>query len=144
MASLDLGKVVGSRMHNVTGAPGAELGLENDWAMDPDSGEVYERTATGWESRGNFKGPQGPKGDTGETGAQGPQGEKGAKGDKGDPGEQGPQGETGAAGPAGPRGEAGLQGETGATGPAGPAGADGATPILSINENGHLVAEYPE
>ncbi len=117
MAELDLGRVVGSQIHNVTGAPGADLGLVNDWAMDVQSGAVYERTAAGWADRGSFKGPKG------DPGAQGPQGVKG------DTGAQGPQG---------------LKGETGAQGPKGPAGADGKTPALSINAAGHLIATYAD
>lgn len=84
MAELDLGKVVGSRIHNVSGAPAATLGLVNDWALDTASGAVYERTDAGWESRGSFKGPQGEKGDTGDTGAQGPQGPQGIQGIQGE------------------------------------------------------------
>ncbi len=93
MAELDLGRVVGSQIHNVTGAPGADLGLVNDWAMDVQSGAVYEKTAAGWTDRGSFKGPKG------DTGAQGPQGLKG------DTGAQGPQGVKGDAGPAGADGK---------------------------------------
>lgn len=116
MAELDLGRVVGSRIHNVTGVPEAELGLVGDWALDtdPDSCMVYEKTVTGWEARGSFKGP---KGDTGEQGPQGEQGE---------PGQDGAQGE---AGPAGADGKDGV---------------DGKTPILSINDEGHLIATYPD
>ena len=58
-----MGKVMGSRIHSATGTPAAGLGLENDWAMDDDSGEVWEKTASCWGSRGSFKG---------ETVAQGP------------------------------------------------------------------------
>lgn len=114
MNELDLGKVVGSQMHNVTAAPADSLGLEGDWAVNPDTGDVYEKTASGWTLQGSFKGP---KGDTGATGA---------KGDKGDQGIQGPKGDTG---------------ETGAQGPA---GADGKTPSFSIREDGHLIATYSE
>lgn len=74
MNELDLGKVVGSQMHNVTAAPADSLGLEGDWAVNPDTGDVYEKTASGWTLQGSFKGP---KGDTGETGAQGPAGADG-------------------------------------------------------------------
>ncbi len=123
MAELDLGRVVGSQIHNVTGAPGADLGLVNDWAMDVQSGAVYEKTAAGWTDRGSFKGP---KGDTGE---QGPQGIQGPQGLKGDTGAAGPKGDTGA---------------TGAQGPKGDAGADGKTPALSINASGHLIATYAD
>ncbi len=114
MAELDLGRVVGSQIHNVTGAPGADLGLVNDWAMDVRSGAVYEKTAAGWTERGSFKGPKG------DTGAQGPQGIQGPKG---------PQGDAGAAGAQGPKGDA---------------GADGKTPVLSINAAGHLIATYAD
>ncbi len=120
MAELDLGRVVGSQIHNVTGAPGADLGLENDWAMDVQSGAVYEKTAAGWAERGSFKGP---------------------KGDQGDQGPQGLKGETGATGPKGDTGAIGAQGPKGDTGPA---GADGKTPALSINAAGHLIATYAD
>lgn len=83
---MDLGKVVGSKIHNVAGVPAAELGLVEDWALDPATGNVYEKTAEGWQSRGSFKGE---KGDQGEQGIQGP---------KGDTGDTGPQGPAGAAG----------------------------------------------
>ncbi len=80
---LDLGKVVGSRLYNVTAAPEAALGLEGDWAMNTATGDVYEKTGeAAWTKRGCFRGE---KGDT---------------------------------------------------------GANGKTPALSINESGHLVAEY--
>lgn len=114
MNELDLGKVVGSQMHNVAAAPAASLGLEGDWAVNPDTGEVYKKGASGWEKLGSFKGP---KGDTGDTGAKGDKGEPGAKG------------ETGA---------------TGATGPKGADGADGKTPSFSIREDGHLIATYSD
>lgn len=73
MADLDLGKVIGSRIYNVTAAPAASLGLTNDWAMNTTNGDVYEKTTdTVWTKRGNFKGSTGA---VGPTGPQGPQGE---------------------------------------------------------------------
>ena len=129
MAELDLGRVVGSQIHNATGTPGADLGLVNDWAMDVQSGAAYEKTAAGWADRGSFKGPQG------ERGPQGIQGPQGVKGDTGAQGPQGVKGDTGATGAQGPRG---------ATGATGPAGADGKTPALSINASGHLIATYAD
>lgn len=117
MASLDLGKVAGSKIHHVSGTPEAGLGLVDDWALDTASGEVYEKTGQGWVDRGSFRGPKG------ETGEQGP---------KGDPGEQGPKGDTGEQGPQGEAGQAGTD------------GADGKTPMLSVNDQGHLIATYPE
>lgn len=91
MNNLDLGKVVGSKIHKVTGMPAAELGLADDWAMDLNTGAVWHKTAEGWQNEGSFKGE---KGDAGETGAQGDTGEKGDKGDKGDTGEAGADGKT--------------------------------------------------
>lgn len=66
--SLDLGKVTGSIIHNVTGVPTAGLGIEDDWAMDTTTGDVYKKGASGWAKQGNFKGP---KGDTGAAGVDG-------------------------------------------------------------------------
>lgn len=106
--SLTLGKVVGSKIYNVTAAPEASLGLVNDWALNTLNGDVYEKTdPTTWTNRGNFKGPAG---------------DPGPKGDKGDPGEAGPQG---AAGPAGAKGDQGEVGPAGPQGPEGPAGEAG-------------------
>lgn len=60
--TIDLGKIVGSQMHNVTAAPGASLGIVGDWALDTVAGDIYEKTDSGWTKRGTLKGP---KGDTG-------------------------------------------------------------------------------
>lgn len=120
MSSLDLGKVVGSKMHNVTGTPEASLGLENDWAMNVDTGEVWEKTQTGWTSRGSLKGG---KGDPGQNGADG------APGAKGDTGDQGPKGDTG---DQGPKGDPGADGK------------DGLTPTFTVNDEGHLIATFNE
>lgn len=117
---MDLGKVVGSKIHNVAGAPAAELGLVEDWALDPATGNVYEKTAEGWQNRGSFKGEKGDPGQDGQDGAKGDQGEQGIQGPKGDTGDTGPQG------------------------PAGAAGTDGKTPTFSIDASGHLIATYPD
>lgn len=114
---MDLGKVVGSKIHNVTSAPDPTLGLVDDWALDVSTGAVWEKTADGWQNRGSFKGEKGEQGDPGQDGAPG------AKGDKGDQGIQGPKGDTG---------------ETGA------AGADGKTPTFSIDASGHLIATFED
>ena len=45
-------------------------------------------------------------------------------------------------GPAGPAGERGPIGEPGPEGPQGPAGKDAITPTFSIDEQGHLIADY--
>lgn len=94
MNNLDLGKVVGSKIHKVTGMPTAELGLVDDCAMDLNSGAVWRKTAEGWQNEGSFKGEKGDKGETGETGAQGPKGDTGEAGTKGDTGEAGADGKT--------------------------------------------------
>lgn len=123
MANLDLGKVVGSSIHSVSGVPAASLGLDGDWSLDAATGDVYQKTAGAWAKAGNFKGEQGPKGDTGE---QGPKGDAGEQGPKGDTGEQGPKGD------AGPAGADGVD------------GVDGKTPALSIDAQGHLIATYSD
>lgn len=113
MSALDLGKVIGSRIHNVTAAPDGALGLVNDWALNTANGDVYEKTdAAQWTKRGSFKGAKGDPGAKGEPGA------------KGDPGPLGPAG------------------KTGPQGPAGAAGKDGATPTFTINSAGHLIATF--
>lgn len=106
MPELDLGKVLGSKIHSVTSAPAASLGLVDDWAVDTTNGDVYLKGASGWTKQGNFKGPKGDTGAKGATGAAGPQGPQGVKGDKGDTGATGPQGPTGATGPQGAKGDA--------------------------------------
>lgn len=115
MAELDLGRVVGSSILSVEGAPAASVGLDGDWALDTATGDVYQKAAGTWTKAGNFKGE---KGEPGEQGAKGDTGETGPKGDTGDAGAQGPAGQDGAD------------------------GADGKTPMLSINSQGHLIATY--
>lgn len=95
MAALDLGKVVGSKIHNVSAAPEAALGLTGDWAINPTVGDVYEKDeSAGWTKRGNFKGPKGDTGEKGATGAQGPAGKDGAIGATGAQGPAGADGKT--------------------------------------------------
>lgn len=77
---MDLGKVVGSKIHNVTGTPDPTLGLVDDWALDTATGNVYEKTAEGWQSRGSFKGEKGDPGQDGQDGAPGAKGDTGAAG----------------------------------------------------------------
>lgn len=89
MAELDLGRVVGSSILSVEGAPAASVGLDGDWALDTATGDVYQKAAGTWTKAGNFKGE---KGDPGEQGVQG------LKGDTGDAGAQGPAGQDGADG----------------------------------------------
>ncbi len=75
MSALDLGKVIGSRIHNVTAAPDGTLGLVNDWALNTANGDVYEKTgAAQWTRRGSFKGAKGDPGSQGPAGAAGKNG----------------------------------------------------------------------
>lgn len=120
---MDLGKVVGSIIHDVTGTPDPALGLVDDWALDTTSFVLWKKTETGWENKGSFKG------------ADGQNGQDGAKGDKGDPGQDGAPGA---------KGDPGEKGEKGDPGEPGAAGADGKTPSFSIREDGHLIVTYSD
>lgn len=51
----------------------------------------------------------------------------------------GPKGDRGATGATGPKGDPGAKGATGATGPKGD---PGISPTFSIEEDGHLYADY--
>lgn len=96
----------GSRLYNVTAAPGAALGAVGDWALNTANGDVYEKTAAAvWTKRGNLKGPAGPQGAKGEPGAQGPTGPEGPQGPQGVRGEQGVQGIQGPQGIQGAKGD---------------------------------------
>lgn len=81
MASTDLGKIVGSQIYEVSGVPSNSVGLENDWAIDPDSGDLYKKDSDGWAKEGNIVGPQGEQGIQGEQGERGPQGIQGPQGE---------------------------------------------------------------
>ena len=52
---INLGKVMGSKMLFVSDPPGPDLGLQDDWAFDTDSGKVCQKTSAGWVYRGNIK-----------------------------------------------------------------------------------------
>lgn len=81
MANVDLGRIVGSQIYKVSGVPSESIGLENDWAIDPDNGDLYEKGENGWAKEGNIVGPQGIQGVQGETGERGPQGIQGPQGE---------------------------------------------------------------
>ena len=122
----------GATFLHVSAPPSSGLGRVGDWALNPESGDLYEKVSgTGWQARGCIVGPQGetgPRGYIGDTGAPGPvgpQGESGTTGPEGPQGVQGLIGPTGSQGPAGPMGAKGEQGDMGVTGPAGPAGIQG-------------------
>ncbi|MEU0170138.1 hypothetical protein ABZ214_32605 [Streptomyces iakyrus] len=55
---------------NTTGTPSATVPL-GDMLLRVDSGDVYQRAASGWELRGNIKGPQGAQGVKGDQGVAG-------------------------------------------------------------------------
>ena len=82
---------------------------------DEDNAKLYVKGASAYTYLTDLSGAQGMKGEKGDTGA------KGEKGDKGDTGE------------AGAKGEKGDKGDTGEA---------GATPTLSINTSGELIATY--
>lgn len=41
MADLDLGRVVGSKIHKVSGKPDNSFGFPGDWSLDTETGDVY-------------------------------------------------------------------------------------------------------
>ena len=62
----------GEKWFTGAGAPAGGLGAVNDWYLDSNTGDYYEKTgATAWTLRGNLKGPQGIQGPTGATGPSG-------------------------------------------------------------------------
>lgn len=76
-STLDLGKVMGSQMFDVSSVPDDSLGLNGDWAFNAATGDVYMKVNDIWQTKGNIKGA---KGDTGATGAAGTDGVDGADG----------------------------------------------------------------
>ena len=54
----------------------------------------------------------------------------------------GPKGDTGATGAQGPKGDTGAQGNKGDTGAKGDKGEPGISPTFTIEDNGHLYADY--
>jgi hypothetical protein len=118
----------GSVWWNGTGAPDSSLGVDGDFYLNLDNGDVYNRVSGSWTLVANIQGPEGPQGEQGLQGEQGIQGIQGEKGDQGDPGPQGIQGEKGDQGDPGPQGiqgEKGDQGDPGPQGEQGPVGPEG-------------------
>lgn len=103
-------------------APTAGVGSDGDWFINNSNGDIYEKVAGVWQSRGNLKGPTGATGSIGPEGPEGPQGDPGPTGATG---ATGAAGATGPIGPEGPQGDIGPTGATGATGPEGPQGDPG-------------------
>ena len=53
----------GAEWHNVTGTPAGSLGSLGDWALNPASGQVWQKTGTSsWTARGSLQGPHGDAG----------------------------------------------------------------------------------
>lgn len=105
-----------------------QAGVEGDFFIYRDTGEILRYESGSWVSKGEIAGPEGPQGIQGIQGAQGDQGEVGPAGPQGEVGPAGPQGD---AGPAGPQGEVGPQGPAGSAGADGADGADGFQPVVS-------------
>jgi|GEM_PF-4436028 len=61
----------GNKIKPYTANPGPGDGHEEDLAINATTGDLLEKTSSGWVVRGNLKGPKGDKGDTGATGGSG-------------------------------------------------------------------------
>lgn len=68
----------GSEILTGSGAPTADAGDVGDLYLDTKSGDVFEKTADGWNQIANLEGPEGPQGPQGSTGSGG---DNGAGGD---------------------------------------------------------------
>lgn len=66
-----------------SGAPSADAGDVGDLYLDTKSGDLYEKTADGWEKIANLQGPAGPPGPQGPKGAAGTSGGSGSGDDGG-------------------------------------------------------------
>jgi len=115
----------GSEWYSGATVPGS-FGYVNDYYLRTATGDIYNRTAGGWDLLMNIVGPQGDPGTPGEPGAPGEPGTIGPMGPAnmtaGPPGEPGSPGEPGAPGPMGPMNQtanmtAGPQGPAGPTSP---------------------------
>lgn len=61
----------GSTWFNGTGAPTTATGVDGDYYLDTDTGDVFRKSSGAWSKVGNIKGPQGDPG-TGTAGPAGP------------------------------------------------------------------------
>jgi len=64
--------VDGNRWFDGSGAPGGGLGNDDDYYLDTDNGDVYQKQLGSWGVVGNIEGPQGPQGNDGPIGPAGP------------------------------------------------------------------------
>ena len=68
--------VDGAQWHTGTGTPDSATGIENDFYLDTDTGDVYQKTSSGWgDNIANIKGADGTNGADGSDGADGADGE---------------------------------------------------------------------
>lgn len=75
----------GTKWHAGEGLPDADLGRIGDLYLNQENGDVFEKTAEGWQKIANLTGPQGPQGPPGTSGgdksADGGSGKTGTSGD---------------------------------------------------------------
>ena len=62
----------GNRWFDGTGAPAPGLGNDDDYYLDTDNGDIYQKQSGSWVIVGNIEGPQGPTGPQGPIGPAGP------------------------------------------------------------------------
>ncbi|WP_461005534.1 hypothetical protein [Streptomyces capparidis] len=101
----------GAAWYASTTTPPSDDATPGDFLLRADTGDVWQRQASGWGNVANLMGPKGDTGPIGATGATGPQGPPGA--DSVVPGPQGPKGDTGPEGAPGPMGPQGPKGDPG-------------------------------
>jgi hypothetical protein len=112
----------GTIWYNGSGIPNPALGSDEDYYVNNDNGDYYQKSSGVWSYISSFKGPTGndsiipgPTGPQGDQGIQGPTGPQGDQGIQGVTGPTGPQGIQGVTGPTGPQGDQGVTGPTGPT-----------------------------
>lgn len=105
-----------SQWRSGSGVPNNTLGLDGDFYINSDNGDVYQRITGNYALQLNIIGAQGIQGPAGTNGVDGAQGPAGNNGLDGSDGAQGPQGIQGPAGNDGAQGIQGIQGLPGAHG----------------------------
>lgn len=74
------GAGVGTVWRDGSGVPSNALGINGDYYLDTDTGDIYKKAAGAYSSVGNLTGPIGPDGPQGDDGDAGPQGDPGDNG----------------------------------------------------------------
>jgi hypothetical protein len=85
----------GSVWRSGPGVPNNGTGVDGDFWLDVNAGDVYERASGTYSVVDNIQGPQGPAGPQGSVGLTGPAGPTGPEGPEGPVGPIGPQGAQG-------------------------------------------------